>query len=77
MFPACHGTFSEYMAGRGSMCSSKNGCQCAIADKARDCCRRDRVSLNEIANECTFGLITAVLDMGYTLSKVRAQGCKT
>lgn len=32
---------------------------------------RDRVSLNQIANECTFDLITAVLDMGYRLSKVR------
>lgn len=32
--------------------------------------RRDRVSLNQIANECTFNLIAAVLDMGYSLSEV-------
>ena len=35
------------------------------------CCQcRDRISLNQIANECTFNLIAAVLDMGYCLSQV-------
>lgn len=33
---------------------------------------RDRVSLNQIANECTFDLITVVLKMGYCLSKVQS-----
>ena len=36
-----------------------------------ECCQcRDRISLNQIANECTFNLIAAVLDMGYCLSQV-------
>jgi hypothetical protein len=40
-----------------------------------DCCQcRDRISLNQIANECTFNLIAAVLDMGYCLSQVMHGG---
>lgn len=40
-----------------------------------ECCQcRDRISLNQIANECTFNLIAAVLDMGYCLSQVMPGG---
>jgi ribonuclease HII len=48
---------------------------CSRSCTERDCCQcRDRISLNQIANECTFNLIAAVLDMGYCLSQVMPGG---